>query len=104
MKKVLKSIITLSVISGFMLALGGCSTVPKGSASTVQMNGVHLQASGAGIIKADAQNTTFRIKCGVCGKESEELVIPTPLAGKPYTLNYVCPRCGHKQKIVIQAV
>ena len=104
MKKAIKLMISLSVLSGFMFMLSGCSTAPKGTTRTVQVNGVQLQASGAGIVKADAQNTTFRIKCGRCGYESEERTIPSPQAGKPYTLNWVCPHCGHKQTIIIQVV
>ena len=96
--------VLLSVMAGFMFMLGGCSTVPKGASRTVRITVGQLQAAGSGIVGADAQSTTFRIKCGQCGYETAEIVIPTPQAGKPYILNWVCPNCGHKQQVVIQVV
>jgi len=96
-------IVSLSLAAGFAVMLGGCGSVPVGAKSSMQADGTQLKASGAGIVRADAQNTTFRIKCRVCGYVSEEMVIPTPKAGAPYTLNWVCPNCGHKQTITISA-
>lgn len=104
MKKAFRIMVSLGVLAGFMAVLSGCGTVPKGATRTIEVNGVQLKAAGAGIVKADAQNLTYRIKCGVCGKQSEDIVIPTPQAGKPYTFEWVCPRCGHKQTITIQVV
>lgn len=104
MKRNLKSILAFSAMAGFMFMLGGCSTVPKGAARTAQITTGQLKASGAGIISADTQYTTFRIKCAVCGYVSEPITIPTPQAGQPYTLNWVCPDCGHKQTVVIQII
>jgi len=62
---------------------------------------VTVHATGAGIVKADAQTVTFKIKCGLCGFEPEAITIPMPTPGKPYTNKWVCPKCGHKQTIVI---
>jgi len=99
--KTIKLLGLLAVMTGLMY---GCSTVPRGATKTVQISTAQLQASGAGIIRADLQNTVIKIKCGVCGFESEEITIPTPQAGKPYTLNWVCPKCGHKQTVIIKLV
>jgi len=85
-----------------LLALSGCGGIPKGTVKETTVGTVKLTAEGAGIVKADAQKTTFQIKCAVCGFEADPMTIDTPAAGKPYTLDWVCPKCGHKQKIVIQ--
>ena len=104
MKRNLKLILSFSVLAGFMVLLNGCGTVPKGAARAVKITTGQLQASGAGIISADTQTTTFRIKCAVCGYVSEPITIPTPQAGKPYTLNWTCPNCGHNQTVTIQLI
>ncbi len=104
MKTNLKLILSLSVIAGFLFLLNGCSTVPKGASRSARITTGQLQASGAGIISADAQTTTFRIKCKVCGFESEPITILTPQTDKPYVLNWTCPKCGHKQTITIQII
>jgi ribosomal protein S27E len=78
--------------------------VPKGATAAAQITTGQLQATGAGIISADTQTTTFRIKCAVCGFESDTITILTPQAGKPYVLNWTCPKCGHKQTITIKLV
>ena len=90
------------MMAGGMLALVGCRGIPAGTTKEITIGATTLQATGAGIVKADAQKTTFRIKCAVCGFEPDPITIDTPTAGKPYVLNWVCPKCGHKQKIVIQ--
>ena len=104
MRKNYKLLFSFLALAGFMFVLGGCSTVPKGAARTAQITTGQLQATGAGIDKANENFTTFRIRCGVCGYETGEIVIPTPQAGKPYTLYWTCPHCGHKQTIVIKLV
>ena len=104
MKKNITVTLSLSFLAAAAFLFAGCGTVPKGAARAIQISTAQLQASGAGIIKADAQTTTFQIKCAVCGYVSEEITIPTPQAGLPYTLNWVCPKCGHKQTVVIKLV
>ena len=84
------------------LALSACYGIPKGTMKDARAGDVQLSITGAGIVKADAQKTTFKINCAVCGYQSEEMVVDTPTTGKPYTMEWVCPKCGHKQKIVIQ--
>jgi len=97
-------IMSVLVAAGFVVALSGCFGIPKGTMKDVKVGDVQLKVSGAGIVKADAQKVTFKIKCAVCGFQSDEITVDTPAAGKPYTMDWVCPKCGHKQKIVIQAV
>ena len=89
-------------MAGFLFAMSGCHGIPRDTTNEVAIGQVTLQATGAGLIKADAQKTTFKIKCAVCGYEDQPMTIDTPVAGKPYILDWVCPKCGHKQKIVIQ--
>ena len=91
----------LVVMSGTAVVLNGCGGVPKGTVAQMQTGNLQVTATGAGIVKADAQKITFQIKCGVCGFVTETVTVDTPTAGKPYTLDWVCPKCGHKQKIVI---
>jgi hypothetical protein len=91
------------VMAGILFTLGGCFGIPKDTLKEVAVGKVTLQATGAGLVTADAQKTTFKIKCAVCGYEAEPITIDTPVAGKPYILDWVCPNCGHKQKIEIQA-
>ena len=92
------------VVTGLALALGGCYGIPKGTLQDTQVGDGQLMITGAGIVKADAQKTTIKIKCAVCGYQSEEIVVATPTAGKPYIMEWVCPKCGHKQTIVIQVL
>ena len=94
------------LLAGTVVTLGGgCHGIPQGTAPTVSVSGaVVLRATGAGLITADAQKTAFKIKCALCGYESEVITIATPTPDTPYTLDWVCPQCGHKQKITIRAV
>lgn len=104
MRTKLKFLLSLSVLAGFLFLFNGCSSVPKGAARTAQITAGQLQISGAGIVRADAETVTFRIKCKRCGFESEPITILTPQADKPYVLNWTCPNCGHKQTITIKLV
>ena len=87
---------------GLALVLFGCGGIPEGTTRVATVDSMQIEATGAGIVKADARKTTYRIKCGLCGYLSEGMTADTPTAGKPYTLDWVCPKCGHKQKIVIK--
>ena len=99
-----RALVLVLVVMGLGLTLSGCYGIPAGTTKTVTVGSLKLQASGCGIVTSDAQKTTFRIKCGACGFEDKPMTIDTPVAGKPYILNWVCPRCGHEQRIVIQVV
>lgn len=92
------------VVAAVAVMLAGCFGIPKGTVSEVKVGAVQLKVNGAGIVKADAAKTTFKIKCSRCGFEPEEITIDTPVAGKPYTQDWTCPKCGNKMKIVIEAV
>jgi ribosomal protein S27E len=88
---------------GMMAAAVGCAGIPKGTKEDVSLGAtVTVHATGAGIIKADTEKTTFKIKCSLCGYESEAITIDTPAMGKPHVLKWVCPKCGHKQTITVQ--
>lgn len=99
--KLMQIALALLSISGTAAVLTGCGGIPKGTAAQMQVGAAQVTATGAGIVKADAQKTTFQIECDVCGFESEVITIDTPAAGAPYTLDWTCPKCGHKQKITI---
>jgi len=104
LKRVVGNVALAVMLVGIVGVLSGCYGIPKGTMKVVKTNGVQLQAEGAGIIKADDKTTTFRIKCGLCGFESGEITIPTPSAGNPYVLKWVCPKCGHRQTVTIQVL
>jgi hypothetical protein len=96
-------------LAGAAVVLGGCHGIPQGTAPAITTAGtaagaVTLEATGAGLVKADARKTSFKIECARCGDESEVITIDTPVPGKPYTLDWGCPQCGHQQKIIIRAV
>jgi rubredoxin len=76
--------------------------IPAGTMRTATVGAVTLNASGAGIVKAEAGKTTYKIKCSLCGYETDNVTVDTPAEGKPYGIRWVCPRCGHKQKIALE--
>lgn len=84
------------------LFLGGCRGIPAGTMRTATVGAVTLNAKGAGIVKAEAGKTTYKIKCALCGYEADNVTVDTPVMGKPYGTTWVCPKCGHKQKIVLE--
>lgn len=101
--KIMLRILAVGLAIGCLgLFLGGCRGIPTGTAKVVAVGNANLQASGAGIVKVEAGKTTYKIKCSLCGYETETVTIDTPVAGKPYTTTWICPKCGHKQKIVIE--
>ncbi|MBF0103473.1 MAG: hypothetical protein HQK77_21435 [Desulfobacterales bacterium] len=101
-RKSLKKVVLVFVMTGLLFMLNGCGGIPKGTMKNFVDGNLKLQAEGCGIVKADTTKTVFKIKCGLCGYENEEITIDTPVAEKPYTLDWKCPRCGNKQKVMIQ--
>ena len=96
-------VVLVLVVVGMMAAGVGCAGIPEGTKAAVSLGAaVSVHATGAGIIKADTEKTIFKIKCGLCRYESEEITIDTPPSSKPYVLKWVCPKCGHKQTITVQ--
>ncbi|MEI8078691.1 MAG: hypothetical protein WCH61_03560 [bacterium] len=96
-------------LAGVVIVLSGCHGIPPGTTPAITLAGtvggaVTLTATGAGLVNAEAQKTSFKIECTLCGYESAVITIDTPVPGKPYTLDWVCPQCGHRQKITIGAV
>lgn len=90
------------IVLGLSIAFMGCNRIPEGTMGSVSMGAQVLEATRAGIVKVEGNKTTIQIKCGLCGYISEEMVIDTPSADKPYSLEWKCPKCGHKQMIVVQ--
>jgi hypothetical protein len=86
-----------------VMALGGCYGIPQGTRESVSVGKLQLLIKGAGLVTADTEKTTFRIKCGHCGFEAGEMTMDTPSVGKPYILNWVCSKCRNKQTIIIEA-
>lgn len=102
-KSILTGVLVFGLtLTGFVLNASAGSAVPKGAEKEMMAGTSKLEATGSGIVKADAQKTTYRIKCEKCGFKSEEVIIDTPTADKPYTLVWTCPKCGYEQNIIIQ--
>ena len=102
-KNVLAIIVLALLSAGLLSALSGCYGIPKGTTEEATVGQLQLKVTGAGIVKANAQETTFRIRCSFCSFLDEERTISTPKPGAPYVLDWVCPNCGHRQKIVIES-
>ena len=91
------------VLVGLAVSLCGCVGLPRGTRETVQVGKLQLSIKGAGLVRADTEKTTFRIKCKRCGGEPGESTVDTPSVCNPYTLNWVCPQCRHPQPLIIEA-
>jgi hypothetical protein len=102
MRKAIRHVAVASLAIMLALLLGGCFGIPKNTSKNVAVGTTKIEAVGAGIVKADAKEITYKIKCAVCGFEDQPKTIETPTAGKPYTIVWVCPECGHKQTITIK--
>ncbi len=103
-KNALTIIVLLLLSAGLVSALSGCYGIPTGTTAEATVGQLKFKATGAGIVKANAEKTTFKIRCGMCGFQSEEITINTPKPGTPYVLDWICPNCGYGQKIVIEAI
>lgn len=91
------------ILAGLVVMLGGCAGLPRGTHAVVHVGRLQLTARGAGMVGADTEKATFRIRCGRCGFEPEELTVDAPSVGRPYRLNWVCPKCGKRQAVHIEA-
>ena len=60
--KLAKIGVAVVVLSGTMAVVNGCGGIPKGTMEQVQVGQMQITAVGAGIVMANAQKTTFRIK------------------------------------------
>ena len=104
MKKPVRSIILSLLISAYLLNfLCGCHGIPKGTVAETTFENIKVKATAAGLVKANQQKTTFKIKCELCGFETEDKTIRTPPLNDYYGLDWLCPNCGHKQIIYIQS-
>ena len=83
--------------------LSGCFGIPVGTTEESTVGQIQLKATGAGIVKANTQKTTYRIRCSSCSFENENKTIITPTVKDTYVMDWLCPNCGHRQIIMIQA-
>lgn len=88
---------------GIMSVINGCYGIPAGTTEEATVGQLQLKATSAGIVKANDKKTTYRIKCNVCSFENVNKTIRTPSVENPYVYDWLCPNCGHKQTIIIQA-
>lgn len=92
----------LVAVVGLSLA-GGCFGLPRGSAKDFTFGKVKIEATGAGVVKADSQKTVYKVKCATCGYETFDITIETPPTVRAFRTEWTCPKCGHKQTIVVSA-
>lgn len=59
-----------------------------------------LVATGAAFVECGEKKTTITITCKKCGYIAT-LEIDTPTAAQPYTMEWKCPKCGHKKNITV---
>jgi hypothetical protein len=97
-------IASIGIMVGLMVTLAGCSpgSSPEGAPTEAQTGTGNIQATGAGIMYADANNITYSTKCSVCGTAGETKTIPTPTAKRPYKTSWSCPQCKHRQMIMFK--
>lgn len=103
MNKWWRGILPALGLAGVVVMLAGCAGLPRGTQPVIHVGRLQLAAGGAGMVGADTEKATFRIKCGRCGFEPESFTVDTPSVGRPYHLNWVCPRCGKRQAVHIEA-
>ena len=98
------AVILLTLLStGLFSALSGCYGIPMGTTEESTVGQLQLKATNAGIVKANTQKTTYKIRCSVCGFQNEDKTIITPTVKDTYVMDWLCPNCGHQQIIMVQA-
>ncbi|HBC85615.1 MAG TPA: hypothetical protein DCZ94_01545 [Lentisphaeria bacterium] len=102
------AIIVLALLStGLMSVLSGCWTgyygIPEGTKQEFAIGQLHLKATGAGIVTASEQKTTFRIRCSMCGFINPDMTGDTPKMGDTFKMMWACPECAHIQIIRIES-
>ena len=98
------AVILLTLLSSALLsALNGCFGIPVGTTEESTVGQLQLKATNVGIVKANTQKTTYKIRCSVCGFQNENKTIITPTVRDTYVMDWLCPNCGHRQIIMIQA-
>lgn len=94
------SMVTLAFVPLLSSGQACCATAKKTKENASAACAAKLIATGAAVVECGEKKTKIKITCAKCGK-TEEREIDTPTADKPYTLNWVCPKCGHKQKVTV---
>jgi predicted RNA-binding Zn-ribbon protein involved in translation (DUF1610 family) len=103
-REIMKFRNTLAIILLTLLStLSGCYGIPMGTTEESTVGQLQLKATNAGIVKANTQKTTYKIRCSVCGFQNEDKTIITPTVKDTYVKDWLCPNCGHRQIIMIQA-
>jgi len=97
------SLFTLAVAPLLSSGQSCCAAAKATKKETSTACAAKLKASGASVVESNEKKTKIKIKCAKCGHVSAEIEIDTPTAGKPYTQDWTCPKCGNKQKITIEA-
>jgi len=60
-----------------------------------------LTASGASVIENNGEKVKIKIKCAKCGYQTAAIEIGIPTPGNPYSQQWTCPKCGHKQTVTV---
>ena len=93
----ISTLFTLAAVPLLVSAQTSCTAKKETTATSSK-----LKAAGAIVIASDEKKTKIKIKCAKCGYMTDEMEIDTPTADKPYSLEWTCPKCGHKQTVTIE--
>lgn len=105
MARIINSAVVVVFVASMVAVVCGCSSMPSNTRKKLTVGPTKIIAVGAGLAKADARTTTYKIRCADCGFEDEEArIIATPTAAKPYGTIWVCPKCAHRQNIDVKVM
>lgn len=93
----MSSILALSAAVPLLCSANNCCGGAKEEKKAVTSK---LTATGATVVETNDKKTKLAIKCAKCGFKAE-IEIDTPTADKPYSQEWVCPKCKHKQQITV---
>jgi hypothetical protein len=98
----ISSLFTLTAAVPLLCSANNCCPSEKNAKKEEKSAcAVKLTATGATVVESNDKKTKLAIKCAKCGFKAE-LEIDTPTADKPFSLEWVCPKCKHKQKITVE--
>ena len=97
----ISSLFTLTAAVPLLCSANNCCPSEKAAQNEEKpASASKLTATGATVVESNDKMTKLAIKCAKCGFKAE-LEIDTPTADKPFSLEWVCPKCKHTQQITV---